>query len=68
VKGNTPVVDENEQCPFCGRWFKEGQGINWHIRSVHGANSATYHELFKEGALKAAKTKMKRRAKKNESR
>lgn len=31
----TPPVDQNEQCPFCKRWFKEGLGIAWHIKAVH---------------------------------
>lgn len=42
----TPMVDQNERCKHCGRWFKEGAPLAWHIKCAHGPKSSEYQAMF----------------------
>ena len=43
------MIDNNEQCPVCQRWFHENC-IRWHIEAIHGPNAENWHKKFVENA------------------
>jgi hypothetical protein len=50
MQHNINVVDNNDQCTICKRWFREGGPMDWHMKTVHGPDAEYYHKLFSENA------------------